>query len=74
MNGGTSKEIPPRTQQIASAAIKAGTQLIACGRERAAVAVAICWPSARVPGEIIEFNSSEDRTSGSNVPKRAEGR
>ena len=39
MNGGTSSEIPPSTPEIASAATKAGTQVIACRCERGAVAV-----------------------------------
>jgi hypothetical protein len=39
MNGGTSREIPPNTPQIANAAINAGAQLIACGCARLAVGV-----------------------------------
>jgi hypothetical protein len=39
MDGGTSREIPPNTPQIANAAINAGAQLIACGCARLAVGV-----------------------------------
>jgi hypothetical protein len=41
MNGGMSREMPLSTPQIASVVIKAGTQLIACGCERAVAGVRV---------------------------------